>query len=59
MKDDAICSVPLQWTDLMAPDPEIVRGRRRAVFCTKDLMDLARVVSELRQQVRPKKERDV
>jgi hypothetical protein len=59
IKDGAVCSVPLQWTDLVAPDPEIVRGRYRALFCTRDLMDLARLVGELRRQVRPRKGRDV
>jgi hypothetical protein len=59
INDGAVCSVPLQWTDLVAPDPEIVRGRCRALFCTRDLMDLARLVGELRLQVRPRKGRDV
>ena len=59
MNDDAVCSVPLQWTDLVAPDPEIVRGRRRTLFCTRDLMDLARLVGDLKRQLRPRKGRDV
>jgi hypothetical protein len=42
-----ICSVPPQWTDLAAPDPEIVIGRRRARFRVADLLELARLVERL------------
>ena len=46
--DDAnVCSVPPQWTDLTAPDPEIVLGRRRALFRVADLLELTRLVGEL------------
>ena len=44
---DAVCSVPLQWTDLVAPDPEIVMGQQRALFCVADLIELARLVDRL------------
>jgi len=44
--DDAnVCSVPPQWTDLVAPDPEIVMGEERALFRVADLMELARLVA--------------
>lgn len=59
MNDDAICSVPLQWTDLAAPEPEIEMGRRRALFRARDLMELARLVDDLKRQPRPRKRRDV
>ncbi|RPJ61271.1 MAG: hypothetical protein EHM23_07565 [Acidobacteria bacterium] len=46
--DDAtICSVPRQWTDLVAPDPELVIGGGRALFRVADLLELARLVSRL------------
>jgi len=46
--DDAtVCSVPPQWTDLVAPDPEIVIGLYRALFRLADLLELARLVDEL------------
>ena len=46
--DDAtVCSVPPQWTDLVAPDPEIVIGERRALFRVADLLELARLVDQL------------
>ena len=42
-----ICSVLPQWTDLAAPDPEIVIGKHRALFRVADLLDLARLVDQL------------
>jgi hypothetical protein len=46
--DDAnICSVPPQWTDLIAPDPEIVIGVRRALFRVTDLLELTRLIGQL------------
>lgn len=59
MNDGAVCSIPLQWTDLVAPDPEIVRGRHRALFCTRDMMELARLVGELGRQRHRAKGRNV
>ena len=47
--DGSVCSVPPQWTDLVAPDPEIVMGERRALFRMVDLLELARLVGRLRQ----------
>lgn len=57
--DDAVCSVPLQWTDLAAPDPEIEMGGRRALFRARDLMELTRLVGDLKRELRPRKRRDV
>ena len=45
--DVATCSVPPQWTDLVAPDPEIVLGEHRALFRVADLLELARLVDQL------------
>jgi hypothetical protein len=45
--DATICSVPPQWTDLVAPDPEIVIGEHRALFRMADLLELARMVEQL------------
>ena len=45
--DETVWSVPQQWTDLVAPDPEVVMGEQRAVFRVTDLMELARLVARL------------
>jgi hypothetical protein len=45
--DGAMCSVPPQWTDMVAPDPEIVMGQSRALFRVADLMELARLVARM------------
>jgi hypothetical protein len=42
-----VCSVPPQWTDLVAPDPELVIGAQRALFRVADLLELARLVEQL------------
>jgi hypothetical protein len=35
---------------MVAPDPEIVIGKRRALFRTADLLELARLVDQLGQR---------
>jgi Family of unknown function (DUF5372) len=50
VNDTSICSVPPQWTDLVAPDPEIVIGESRALFRVADLLELARLIDELRRR---------
>jgi len=45
--DESGCSVPPQWTDLVAPDPEIVMGEQRALFRVVDLLQLSRLVDQL------------
>jgi len=45
--DETVCSVPRQWTDLVAPDPEVVIGEGRALFRVADLVELARLVDRL------------
>lgn len=47
--DQTVCSVPPQWTDLVAQDPELVMGERRALFRLADLVELARLVERLGQ----------
>jgi hypothetical protein len=44
---ETVCSVPPQWTDLVAPDPEVVLGKERALFRVADLVELARLVARL------------
>ena len=45
--EQVVCSVPPQWTDLAAVDPEIVLGGGRALFRFADLMELERLLSRL------------
>jgi len=47
--DRTVCSVAPQWTDLVAPDPEIVMGEGRALLRIADFMELARLVARLRR----------
>jgi len=42
-----VCAIPPQWTDLVAPDPEIVIGGQRALLRVADLLELARLVKPL------------
>ena len=43
----AVCSVPPQWTDVVAPDPEIALGGGRALFRVADLLELAQLIDRL------------
>jgi hypothetical protein len=45
--DSTICSVPPQWTDIVAPDPEVALGKRRALFRVADLLELERLVGRV------------
>jgi hypothetical protein len=45
--DGAICALRPQWTDAVAPDPEIVLGGGRALFRVADLLELACLVDRL------------
>ena len=42
-----VCAIPPQWTDLVAPDPEIIIGGQQALFRMADLLELARLVAQL------------
>jgi hypothetical protein len=50
-----ICSVPPQWTDAIAPDPEVVVGQGRALFRVVDLMGLALLVERISAERRSDK----
>ena len=45
--DESVCSVPPQWTDVVAVDPEIAMGEHRALFRVVDLLELAGLVDRL------------
>jgi hypothetical protein len=49
--DETVCSIPPQWTDLVAPDPEIVIGKGRALFRVADLLELAQLLGRLNSRV--------
>jgi hypothetical protein len=42
--DTVACSVPWQWTDLAALDPEVVLGEGRSFLRLGDLIELERLV---------------
>ena len=47
--DVTVFSVPPQWTDLVAFDPEIVIGEYRALFRVADLLELERLIDQFRK----------
>jgi uncharacterized protein DUF5372 len=49
LDDETVCAVPPQWTDLATPDSEIVMGEHRALFRVADLVELSRLVDQLRR----------
>jgi hypothetical protein len=51
--EGAICAVSPQWTDVVAPDPEIVLGGQRALFRVADLLELANLVDRLSRRDSP------
>jgi hypothetical protein len=52
VEEDQVCSVPEPWTDVVAPDPEIVLGKGRGRLRIADLLELADLVSRLVEQKR-------
>ncbi|WP_437925348.1 DUF5372 family protein [Sorangium sp. So ce291] len=48
--EEHVYSVPRQWTDVVAPDPELVIGEGRALLRVADLLELAGLVSNLVEQ---------
>jgi len=38
--NERVCSVPRQWTDVVAPDPEVVIGKGRGLVRVADLLEL-------------------
>lgn len=49
-EDGTIWSVSPLWTDLVAPDPEVIIGGGRALFRIADLLALAELVERLSQK---------
>ena len=47
--DETVCSLPPHWTDIVAPDPEIVFGGTRALMRVADLLELADLVTRLKE----------
>ena len=45
--DDVVCSVPPQWTDMVAPPLDVAMGQGRALFLVEDLLALAGLVMRL------------
>jgi hypothetical protein len=45
--DGVIYAVRPQWTDVVAPDPEIVLGGGRTLFRAADLLELAQLIDRL------------
>lgn len=54
--EEHVCSVPRQWTDVVAPDLEVIVGEGRALLRVADLLELADLVAHLveRQRRTPK-----
>ena len=52
LQDDkgSLLSIPPQWTELVDPDPEVIFGRGRALFRVADLVELAGLLTRLRQR---------
>jgi hypothetical protein len=48
--DKIVCSVPPQWTDAVASDPEVAMGQGRALFRVSDLLELASLVTRLSRE---------
>ena len=45
--DGVTCPVPAHWTDLVAPDPEVVMGKGRSALRVIDLIELAKLTAAL------------
>ena len=45
--ESRVCSVPPQWTDVVAPDAEIAIGNGSALLRLTDFIELARLVKRL------------
>ncbi|HJN16009.1 MAG TPA: DUF5372 family protein [Armatimonadota bacterium] len=44
-----LVSLPGAWTSVCAPDPVVVLSAGQSAFRVQDLMDLARLIEELKQ----------
>lgn len=45
---DELVSLPAEWTDVVVPDPFVVVSAGRSPFHITDLLELARLVGELK-----------
>ena len=54
--DGVICPVPVQWTDLATPDPEVVMGRGRSALRVADLFELGELTTRLCARLSPGKD---
>ena len=45
--EEHVSSVPRQWTDVVAPDPEVSIGDGRGLLRVSDLLELADLVARL------------
>ena len=57
--DDRVRSVPREWTDLAAPDPEVVLGEGRLLVRVQDLKELACLVEQLTRRSPPEGHHDL
>jgi hypothetical protein len=46
-----LCSIPASWTDAIPPDLVVVVSAGRSAFRLGDLIELARIVASLREEV--------
>jgi len=46
-----LACVPAGWTDVVPPDPAVAISDGRSAFCLEDLLELARLVAALEQEV--------
>ena len=49
--DGQLVSIPAAWTDVCAPDPFVHFSAGRSPFCLEDLLELARLLSVLDEEV--------
>jgi hypothetical protein len=57
--DGVICPVPVQWTDLATPDPEVVMGRGRSALRVVDLIELGELTTRLGARLSPGRTKSV
>lgn len=50
---DELVSLPAEWTDVVRPDPFVVVSGGRSPFHVTDLLELARLVEELKARRSP------
>jgi hypothetical protein len=48
--DERLVSIPAAWTDVCTPDPFVHFSGGRSPFCLEDLLELARLLSVLKEE---------